>query len=121
VRPGARLSLVTRRRAPRPVPEACCLLRPATFPQLRKDFIHVEASCLLPLWVVPERHQELTHVVLCRDKKEGVVEKPVVIGVRGDVGALQTNQLLVVVDVKKQLPRGVARPLMGFPARARAS
>src|SRR5271166_2744100 len=68
--------------------QGCYLLRPATFPELRKDFIHVEASCLLPLWVIPERHQKLTHIVLCRDKKEGVVEQPVVIGIRGDVGAL---------------------------------
>jgi hypothetical protein len=48
-------------------PEAFFLFRAATFPKLREDFIHVEASCLLSLWVIPERHQELTHIVLCRD------------------------------------------------------
>ena len=41
--------------------------------------------------LVPERHQELTYIVLCRDKKEGVVEQPVVIGIRGDVIELLKN------------------------------
>jgi len=35
-------------------PEGCYLLRPATFPQLGKDFVHVESGRFLSLRVVPE-------------------------------------------------------------------
>jgi len=45
-----------------------------TFLQLLHHFIHVEAGRLLPLRIVPERHQELAHVVLRGDKKEGVIQ-----------------------------------------------
>ena len=51
------------------------------FLQLRKHFIHVEAGRLLPLRVVLKRHQELAHVSLCGHKLEGVIKKPVIIGV----------------------------------------
>src|SRR6516162_6415557 len=46
------------------------------FLQLRKDFVHVEAGRLLALRIVPERHQELA------------IQKPIVVGIRRDIGAL---------------------------------
>src|SRR4029078_1240576 len=45
-----------------------------TFLQLLHHFVHVEAGRLLPLRIVPERQQELAHIVLRGDKKEGVIQ-----------------------------------------------
>ena len=56
--------------------------------QFGEDFIHVEARRLLPLRIVLKRQQELAHVVLRGDHQEGVIKKPVVVGVRRDVRAL---------------------------------
>src|SRR5262249_53845450 len=58
------------------------------FLQLRKDFVHVEAGRLLTLRIVPERHKELADVVLRRNNQERVIQKPIVVGIRRDIGAL---------------------------------
>ncbi len=58
------------------------------FSQLRHDLVQVEAGRFLPLRIVPESRQELADVILRRHEEEDVVEKPVVVGVRGDVGPL---------------------------------
>ena len=56
--------------------------------QFRQDFIQVETGRLLPLRIIFKRQQKLSDVILRRDKKEGIVKKPIVIGVRRDIGTL---------------------------------
>ena len=58
------------------------------FPQLLHHFIEVEAGGLLPLRILLEGHQELAHVILRGHENEGVIEHPVVVGVRCDVRPL---------------------------------
>src|SRR5271157_807184 len=72
-------------RAKRP---AAFLLRSPTFLKLLKNFIHVEGGCLLPRRVVLKGHQEIAHVSLRRDQQVGVIQQPVIVGVRSDVRAL---------------------------------
>src|SRR4029079_3720408 len=50
--------------------------------------MYAEACRLLPRWEVLERTDELRHQSLHRHDEECVAEHPVVIGVRGDLGAL---------------------------------
>src|SRR4029077_14393270 len=50
-------------------------------PQLRHDFVQIEAGCLLSLRVFSERCQELAHIILCWHEQEHVIEDPIVIGV----------------------------------------
>ena len=56
--------------------------------QLLQHLIDGEARRLLPWRKVLEGRQELADIGLRRDQHEGVIEQPVVVGVRGDVGAL---------------------------------
>jgi hypothetical protein len=65
--------------------QRCLLSRLCHFPH---DFIEVETGRLLPRWIVLKVCHELSHVVLCRDNEEGVIKKPVVVGVWGDVCSL---------------------------------
>src|SRR5262245_66116452 len=53
-----------------------------------QDFVQVERGRLLPLRVLPERRQELGDVGLSGHEHERVIEDPIVVRVRGDVGPL---------------------------------
>ena len=61
----------------------CPLLKPA------EHVAEVEAGGLLTLRVVPERLQEFPDIGLRRHQQIDVVDQPIVIGVRRDVGALK--------------------------------
>jgi hypothetical protein len=56
--------------------------------QLLHYFVHIEAGRFLSLRIVLERHQELSDIFLRRHELEGVIKKPVVVSVRGNVRAL---------------------------------
>ena len=50
-------------------------------PQLCQYLVHVEGGRLLALRIIPERRQELGNIILRRNKQEGVIKKPIVVGV----------------------------------------
>src|SRR5262245_59423738 len=64
------------------------LLSAAAFLHLLQYLIEVEAGRLLSLGIVFERRQELADDRLRRDKREGVIHDPIVVGVGGSIGAL---------------------------------
>src|SRR5262245_52612131 len=63
-------------------------LLPAVLFQLFEHFVEVEARGLLALRKVLERGQELGDEGLRRDERERAIDDPVVVRVRGRVGAL---------------------------------
>src|ERR1700730_10391386 len=60
-------------------------LATAAYLQLLHDLIQVETCSLLPLGVIPEGHEETAHKILRGDEQKGVIDQPVVVGVRRDI------------------------------------
>jgi hypothetical protein len=48
-----------------------------------------EAGCFLPRWIFLERCEKVTHQRLRRHRQEGVIEQPIVVGIRRDRCALK--------------------------------
>ena len=55
--------------------------------QFSEHLLEVEARRLLSLRILLERHEEITDVALGGHEQEDVIHQPVVVRVRGDVGA----------------------------------
>src|SRR5262249_5821050 len=94
-RGGGRTACRTSRRRPAmPASLALPQLRPALVTrgallQLLENLVDAEARGFLARRVVLEGREEFGDIGLGRHHQEGVVQQPVVIGVRGDVGALE--------------------------------
>ena len=88
------------------------------FLQLLHHFIHVEARRLLTLRKVPERHQELADIVLRGNKQEGVIKKPVVIGVRGALSRCRRSVAVNIAGNRRHVAADAPAQVRNEPARS---